>query len=363
MEKKKIGVLTGGGDAPGLNAVIRAVVIKGEKLGYEILGIKDGWRGLLKKDIEKLSAEEVEDIHREGGTILGTSRTNPYKEEGGEQKAIENMEQLGLYALVAIGGDDTLGVANKLSKKGVKIVGVPKTIDNDLSATDICFGFDTAINRASDAIDSLHTTAKSHHRVIVVEVMGRHAGWITLEGGMAGGAHVILIPEEPFDINEVCKVINNRKENGKLYSIVAVAEGALPKGGALPASCESLPAQKVRWQAGKFVTQAEGTDSFGHVKLGGIAKALEKEIEKRTGIETRSVILGHLQRGGPPSAFDRYFATRLGLKAIDMVKKEEFGKMAALKKGELVSVPLEEAVGKMRVVDKELLEEAKVFFG
>jgi len=345
MEKKKIGVLTGGGDAPGLNAVIRAVVIKGEKLGYEILGIKDGWRGLLKKDIEKLSAEEVEDIHREGGTILGTSRTNPYKEEGGEQKAIENMEQLGLYALVAIGGDDTLGVANKLSKKGIKIVGVPKTIDNDLSATDICFGFDTAINRASDAIDSLHTTAKSHHRVIVVEVMGRHAGWITLEGGMAGGAHVILIPEEPFDINEVCKVINNRKENGKLYSIVAVAEGALPKGGE------------------KFFTQAEGTDSFGHVKLGGIAKALEKEIEKRTGIETRSVILGHLQRGGSPSAFDRYFATRLGLKAIDMVKKEEFGKMAALKKGELVSVPLEEAVGKMRVVDKELLEEAKVFFG
>ncbi|MBU1631120.1 MAG: 6-phosphofructokinase, partial [Candidatus Omnitrophica bacterium] len=338
MEKKKIGVLTGGGDAPGLNAVIRAVVVKGEKLGYEIIGIKDGWRGLLNKNVEEISIDKVEDIHREGGTILGTSRTNPYKEEGGEQKAIENMNQLGLHALVAIGGDDTLGVANKLSKKGVKVVGVPKTIDNDLSATDICFGFDTAINRVSEAIDSLHTTAKSHHRVLVVEVMGRHAGWIALEGGIAGGAHVILIPEEPFNIDEVCKVINKRKENGKLYSIIAVAEGALPKGGDLPASCESK-------QAGKFFTQSEGTDSFGHVKLGGIAKALEKEIENRTGIETRSVILGHLQRGGSPSAFDRYFATRLGLKAIDMVKKEEFGKMAALRKGELVSVPLEEAVG------------------
>lgn len=345
MEKQKIGILTGGGDAPGLNAVIRAVVVKGEKLGYEIIGIKDGWRGLLNKNVEKISIDKVEDIHREGGTILGTSRTNPYKEEGGEQKAIESMEQLGLHALVAIGGDDTLGVASKLSKKGVKVVGVPKTIDNDLSATDICFGFDTAINRVSQAIDSLHTTAKSHHRVLVVEVMGRHAGWITLEGGMAGGAHVILIPEEPFDMEEICRIINKRKENGKLYSIVAVAEGALPKGGE------------------EFFTQAEGTDAFGHVKLGGIAKALEKEIEKRTSIETRSVILGHLQRGGSPSAFDRYFATRLGLKAIDMVKKTEFGKMATIRKGELVSVPLEEAVGETRVVNNDLLEEAKVFFG
>ncbi len=344
MEKGKIGVLTGGGDAPGLNAVIRAVVVKGEKLGYEIVGIKDGWRGLLERKIEKITTETVEDIHREGGTILGTSRTNPYKEEGGEQKTIENITQLGLDALIVIGGDDTLGVANKLSKKNVKVVGVPKTIDNDLSATDICFGFDTAINRVSEAIDSLHTTAKSHHRILVVEVMGRHAGWITLEGGMAGGAHVILIPEEPFDLDEICKTINNRKENGKLYSIVVVAEGALPKGGE------------------KFFTQTEGTDAFGHVKLGGIAKTLEKEIEKRTGIETRSVVLGHLQRGGSPSAFDRYFATRLGLKAIDMIKKGEFGRMAALRKGELVSVPLEEAVGKMRVVDKELLEEAKIFF-
>jgi len=345
MGKGKVGVLTGGGDAPGLNAVIRAVVVKGEKLGYEIVGIKDGWRGLIEKSTEKITTERVQDIHREGGTILGTSRTNPYKEELGEQKAIENIKQLGLDALIAIGGDDTLGVANKLSKKNVKVVGVPKTIDNDLSATDICFGFDTAINRVCDAIDSLHTTAKSHHRILVVEVMGRHAGWIALEGGMAGGAHVILIPEEAFDIDEICKLIKERQEKGKSYSIVAVAEGALPKGGT------------------KFFTQAEGKDAFGHVKLGGIAKALEKEIEKRTGIETRSVVLGHLQRGGPPSAFDRYFATRLGLKAIDMVEKKEFGKMAALKKNELMSVSLEEAVGKTRTVDKELLEEAKVFFG
>lgn len=343
--EKKIGILTGGGDAPGLNAVIRAVVVKGEKLGYKIIGIKDGWRGLLEEDVEELNVDKVEDIHRDGGTILGTSRTNPYKEENGEQKVIENMKQLNLYALIAIGGDDTLGVANKLCKKGVKVVGVPKTIDNDLSATDICFGFDTAINRVSESIDRLHTTAEAHHRVLVVEVMGRHAGWITLEGGMAGGAHVILIPEEPFDIDKVCQLIKKRKENGKFYSIVAVAEGALPKGGT------------------KFFTQEEGKDAFGHVKLGGVAKALEKEIEQRTGIETRSVILGHLQRGGSPSAFDRYFATRLGVKAIDMVQKGEFGKMAALKKGELVSVSLEEAVGKTKTVSRELLEEAKVFFG
>ena len=342
---ERVGILTGGGDAPGLNAVIRAVVVKGEKLGYKIVGIKDGWRGLLGRDVTELSLDNVEDIHREGGTILGTSRTNPYKEENGEQQVIENMKQLNLYALIAIGGDDTLGVAHKLGKKGVRVVGVPKTIDNDLSATDICFGFDTAINRVSEAIDSLHTTAKSHHRVLVVEVMGRHAGWMTLEGGMAGGAHVILIPEEPFDIDEVCQLIKNRKEEGKSYAIVAVAEGALPKGGT------------------KFFTQEQGTDAFGHVKLGGVAKALEKEIEKRTGIETRSVVLGHLQRGGSPSAFDRYFATRLGLKAIEMVKAGKFDQMAALKKGELVSVSLEEAVGKTKVVSKELLEEAKVFFG
>ncbi len=343
--EKRVGVLTGGGDAPGLNAVIRAVVIKGEKLGYKIIGIKDGWRGILEKDVCELNVDKVEDIHREGGTILGTSRTNPYKVENGEQKVIENMKQLDLYALIAIGGDDTLGVANKLCKKGVKVVGVPKTIDNDLSATDICFGFDTAINRVAESIDRLHTTAESHHRVLVVEVMGRHAGWITLEGGMAGGAHVILIPEEPFDIDEVCRIIKGRKAKGKSYSIVAVAEGALPKGDT------------------KFFAQEEGTDAFGHVKLGGVAKVLEKEIEKRTGAETRSVILGHLQRGGSPSAFDRYFATRLGLKAIQMVKDNEFGKMAALKKGELLSVSLEEAVGKMKAVSKELFGEAKVFFG
>ena len=343
--EKKIGILTGGGDAPGLNAVIRAVVVKGEKLGYKIVGIKDGWRGILKKDTEELTSDKVEDIHRQGGTILGTSRTNPYKEEDGEKQVIENMKQLELYALIAIGGDDTLGVANKLCKKGLNVVGVPKTIDNDLSATDICFGFDTAINRVSESLDRLHTTAKSHHRILIVEVMGRHAGWMTLEGGMAGGAHVILIPEEPFDIDEVCQIIKKRKEKGKSYSIVAVAEGALPKGGT------------------KFFTQEEGKDAFGHVKLGGIAKALEKEIEKRTGVETRSVVLGHLQRGGAPSAFDRYFSTRLGLKAIGMVKEGKFDQMAALQKGKIVSVPLKEAVGKTRVVDKELFDEAKVFFG
>jgi len=342
----RIGVLTGGGDCPGLNAVIRGVVLQGEKEGYEIIGFKDGWLGVLENRWERLTKESVEDIQREGGTILHTSRTNPFKETEGLTRIKETIKKRGINALVAIGGDDTLGVANKLHEEGIKAVGVPKTIDNDLSATDYTFGFDTAINIAVEAIDRLHTTARSHHRVIVVEIMGRHAGWITLEAGIGGGAHVILIPEVPFHIEEVCQILTKRKEEGKTYSIVAVAEGAKAAKGSKFLSRE--------------VVKEGGTDAFGNIYLKGIAGVLEKEIAKRTGIETRSVILGHLQRGGRPSAFDRFLATRFGIKAIELVKEEKFGQMASLKGTEIISVPLKEAVGKRKLVPQKLYEETVV---
>lgn len=342
---KRLGILTGGGDAPGLNAVIRAVVYAADKYNLEIMAFREGWAGVLGGDIQPLKVEDVEDIHRQGGTIIGTSRTNPFKIKGGINKVKRNLKKYQIDGLIAVGGEDTLGVAHKLSREGVKVIGVPKTIDNDLSATDYTFGFDTAINRAMEAIDGLHTTAKSHQRVLVVEIMGRHAGWMTLEAGMAGGAHIILIPEVPFDIEDVCKIIKRRKRLGKRYTIVAVAEGAVPKGGST------------------FITQELKKDEFGHVRLGGVAKALEKEIEKRTGIETRSVILGHTQRGGAPSAFDRYLATRFGLKAAELARKGEFGKMVSLQGTRVVSVDLEEAVGKLKMVDKSLYQEAKIFFG
>jgi len=339
---KRVGILTGGGDAPGLNAVIWAVVRKGTKKGLEIFGLKDGWRGILKGEGEVLTPQDVEDIQRTGGTILGTSRTNPFKEENGPEKVKENFKKLSLDALIAVGGEDTLGVANRLIKEyGLPIVGVPKTIDNDLSATDYTFGFDTAINIVTEALDRLHTTTKSHHRVMVVEIMGRHAGWITLFGGLSGGAHIIIIPEEPFDLNELCEEIKRRKEAGKDYTIIAVSEGAVPKEGQ------------------KFVTQEEGTVAFGHIRLGGIARALEKEIKERTGLETRHVILGHLQRGGAPTAFDRVLGIRLGLKAVDMILNEKFGYMAALRGTEIVEVPLEEAVGRLKTVSSDLWSEIK----
>ncbi len=341
----RIGILTGGGDCPGLNPVIRAVVRKGINEGYEIIGIKNGWKGLIENDTEKLDLNLVSGILPKGGTILGTSRTNPYKKEGDLQKLKDNYKKLGLDALITVGGEDTLGVAAKLIKDGIpNIVGVPKTIDNDLSCTDYTFGFDTALNTATECIDKLHTTAESHHRIIVVEVMGRHAGWIAVEAGIAGGADIILIPEIPIDIEEVCNLINKRHKRGKTFSIVVVAEGA-------------------KFKKGTMVTQEEKLDEFGHIRLGGIGEIMATEIEKRTGFETRVSVLGHIQRGGTPTAFDRILGTRLGVKAVELVKNKKFGRMVALAGVKIIDVPIEEAVKELKTVDMELYEIAKVFFG
>lgn len=348
-DKAKVGLLTGGGDCPGLNPVIRAIVRKGiEVYQYDMVGIYHGWAGLMNMDSGPLDLRSVSGILHRGGTILGTSRTNPDKVEGGYEKAKENFKKMRLDALIAIGGEDTLGVANKLHKIGVHVVGVPKTIDNDLSATDFTFGFDTSVNIVMEAIDRLHTTAESHDRVMVVEVMGRHAGWIAVYGGMAGGADVILIPEEPFELNKVCELLKKRHSRGKNFSIVVAAEGAQPKEGA---------------EGGEYFTRDKTLDAFGHVKLGGIGDALAKAIEKMTGFETRSVVLGHIQRGGSPTAFDRVLGTRFGIGAIDLVHKKDFGKMVALQGNKIVSVPLEKAVAKLKTIDKDLYDIAKVFFG
>jgi len=341
----KVGILTGGGDCPGLNPVIRAVVRKGISVyGDEMIGLLNGWKGLLEANTTPLTLESVSGILHRGGTILGTSRTNPAKVEGGWKKAEEQFKKIGLDALVAIGGEDTLGVANKLVEQGLNVVGVPKTIDNDLDATDYTFGFDSAVNIVMEAIDRVHTTAESHDRVIVVEVMGRHAGWIALHGGMAGGADVILIPEEKFDIDEICDTLKKRHKRGKNFSIVVAAEGAQPKNADL-------------------FTQDKSLDAFGHVKLGGIGDKLAQEIEKRTGFETRAVVLGHTQRGGSPTAFDRILGTRFGIKAIDLVHEKKFGNMVSLKGTDIVGVPLKAAVAKLKTVSKERYEEARVFFG
>jgi 6-phosphofructokinase 1 len=341
----KVAILTGGGDAPGTNAVIRAVVRKGiEKYGYEMVGVKDGWRGLIDGQVIPLDLSSVSGIIQRGGTILGTSRTNPFKRESDVQGILGNIKKLGINALIVIGGDDTLGVAQKLYEMGLPCVGVPKTIDNDLASTDYTFGFNTAVSIATEALDRLHTTAESHHRVMVVEVMGRHAGWIALEAGLAGGADCILIPEKPFDIEEVCQYIRRRQERGRNFSIVVVAEGAKPAGG-------------------EKVVYSSEVDEFGHVRLGGVGYFLGKEIEKRTGFETRVVMLGHLQRGGSPTAFDRILATRFGIAAIDLVKDGKFGQMVALRGNEIVSVPLKNAIGKLKTADLRLYEIASVFFG
>jgi len=344
----KIGVLTGGGDAPGLNAVIRAVVRKCIANGHELVGIREGWRGILENKYEPLDRNSVSGILHRGGTILGTSRTNVYKVDGGEAKVIKNMADNGIDAVVAIGGEDTLGVASKLAKSGVQIVGVPKTIDNDLSATDFTFGFDTAVNVATEAIDRLHTTAESHNRVIVVEVMGRHAGWIAAYSGIAGGADIILVPEIPYDINEVCDIIRKRHEGGKSFSIVVASEGAVAK--------------KVEGDS-EMILQDQKLDSFGHVRLGGIGNHLAEEIEKRTGFETRSTVLGHIQRGGTPTAFDRVLGTRLGFCAAELVEDKKWGYMAALKGTSVVGVELAEATGELKTIDLQLMEVAKTFFG
>jgi 6-phosphofructokinase 1 len=341
----KVGILSGGGDAPGINAVIRAVVRKGiQHYGYEISGIKDGWHGLLEGEFLPLDLKSASGILPRGGSILGTSRTNPFKHEKGPEKIMENAKKAKIEAVVVIGGDDTLSIAYKMGELGLKCVATPKTIDNDLGGTDYTFGFNTAVAIATEALDRLHTTAETHHRVMILEVMGRYTGWIALEAGLAGGADIILIPEKPFDINEICEFIRRRQERGRNFSIIVVAEGAKPKGG-------------------KEIVYSESIDEFGHIRLGGIGYFLGKEIEKCLGIETRVVVLGHLQRGGSPTAFDRILATRFGIAAIDLVHEEKFGYMVAIKGNKIVSVPLKDVVGKRKTVDLELYDIASVFFG
>jgi 6-phosphofructokinase 1 len=341
----RIGMLTGGGDCPGLNAVIRAVVRNGiDSFGDQIVGFRDGWRGVVEGSYVDLDIEATRGILPRGGTILGSSRTNPYKRDDGVRRVRETLEDLDLDALIAIGGEDTLGVANKLHQEGVNVIGVPKTIDNDLGATDVTFGFDTALQIATEAIDRLHTTAESHNRILVVEVMGRSAGWIALHSGIAGGADVILIPELPFDIDEVCRLIDRRHARGRYFSIVVAAEGATPKAGTM-----------------EVLTKA--VDEFGHPRLGGIGVLLEQEIEKRTGYETRATVLGHVQRGGTPTAFDRVLATRLGLAAIQAAHDDAWGMMTSLRGSEITLVALADAVAEVRRVPAEEYERLGVLFG
>jgi 6-phosphofructokinase 1 len=339
----RIGVLTGGGDCPGLNPVIRAIVRKAYNDKHETIGFKNGWKGIIEGDTMALDLNSISGILPKGGTILGTSRTNPYKKSEDVQKVRENFNKFKIDALIAIGGEDTLGVANKLCKEGLNVIGVPKTIDNDLSATDYTFGFDTSVNIAMECIDRLHTTAESHHRIMVVEVMGRHAGWIATHAGIAGGADVVLIPEIPIDIDETCDILKKRHSRGRTFSIVVVAEGAKMKA--------------------NDVTLDQSLDEFGHVKLGGIGDYLGKEIEKKTGYETRVTVLGHIQRGGSPTAFDRVLGTRFGIKAVELAESKQFGQMVSLSGTKIVSVPLQRGVEKLKTVDMELYDIAKVFFG
>jgi ATP-dependent phosphofructokinase / diphosphate-dependent phosphofructokinase len=344
----RVGVLTGGGDCPGLNAVIRAVVRRGiQEFGLEFVGFRDGWRGPLEADTVPLDVHAVRGILPRGGTILGSSRTNPFRENGpgrgGVERIKDNMAGLGVDALVVIGGEDTLGVAARLYDEGIPVVGVPKTIDNDLGATDYTFGFDTAVNIAMEAIDRLHTTAESHHRALIVEVMGRHAGWIALHAGLAGGANVILIPERAFDMDKVCAWVEHRFQT-RYAPIVVVAEGAHPLNEDLSLSAGQL-------------------DAFGHVRLGGVGQLLAEEIEKRTGKEARCTVLGHIQRGGTPTAFDRVLATRFGLHAVQAVYEEAFGTMVALRGTDIIRVPLIEATRELKLVPVDRYAEAEVFFG
>jgi 6-phosphofructokinase 1 len=339
----RVGILTGGGDCPGLNAVIRAAVRKGELVHEDLfVGFRDGWRGVVEGLTMPLNVEVCRGILPRGGTILGSSRTNPYKVDGGVERCKETLDAYRVDALIAIGGEDTLGVANKLNAEGVNVVGAPKTIDNDLSGTEVTFGFNTAVQICVDAIDRLHTTAESHDRVIVCEVMGRNAGWIAIHAGIAGGAAAVLVPEIPFDIDEICTNLVRRHSRGHYASVVVVAEGAAPKEGTL-------------------VTTSDDVDAFGHARLGGIASLLAPEIEKRTGFETRATILGHVQRGGTPTAFDRVLCTRFGVAAIDAVHDGAFGQMVALQAGTIVRVPLADAVAELKTVDPELVAVAELF--
>ena len=341
----RIGVLTGGGDCPGLNAVIRAVVRKAiDHYDDQVIGFRDGWRGVLENSYDELTIESVRGILPRGGTILRSSRTNPFKRDNGPQLVGETLEAHRLDGLIVIGGEDTLGAANRLYAEGINVIGVPKTIDNDLGATDVTFGFDTALHIATEAIDRLHTTAESHNRILVVEVMGRHAGWIALHAGLAGGADVILIPETPFDIDEVCRLIRRRHERGRYFSIVVAAEGAVPKEGTMTLTAGEL-------------------DEFGHPRLGGIGYRLEQEIEQRTGYETRATVLGHVQRGGTPTAHDRVLATRFGLGAIDAAHDGAWGMMTALRGTKIERVALEDAVQQLRTVPVEEYLRYGVLFG
>ncbi|MBI3932357.1 MAG: 6-phosphofructokinase [Acidobacteria bacterium] len=335
---KKIGILTGGGDCPGLNAVIRAVVRRAQSFQIEVLGIRNGWLGLISGDVEPLTSFSVIGILPKGGTILGTSRVNPLRTTEDRQKLLANYQRYGLEAVIAVGGDGTLSASRELFHLGLPVVGVPKTIDNDLRGTDYTFGFDTAVNVVRDAIDRLHTTAESHHRVMVVEVMGHRVGWIATFGGLSGGADFILIPEKPYRIEDMCAVLENRRKRGRSFSIVVVAEGAAPAGEALP--------EKV----------GEGTTT-------GIGYRIAKEIEVRLGIETRVTVLGHIQRGGSPTAFDRILATRFGIRAVDLAQQGTFGQMVALQGTRIVAVPLDEATAGPKTVDLEQFADAEVFFG
>jgi 6-phosphofructokinase 1 len=334
----RVGLLTGGGDCPGLNGVLRGFVLRGVRHhGHEALGFTGGWKGLVENRARPLTVDDVADEWNTGGTILGTSRTNPFQLDGGVDRIRETWQAQRLDALVAIGGEDTLGVATRLAGQGLAIVGVPKTIDNDLSGTDVTFGFDTAVNIAAEAIDRLHTTARSHGRTLVCEVMGRHAGWIGAHAAIAGGAHAVLLPEFEVDVAEVCRVVRERREHGPGYSIIVVSEGApLPEAG--------------------MATRSADKDAFGHVRLGGVGERLAAIIERETGAETRAVVLGHTQRGGPPSAYDRVLATRFGVRAADLVANREFGVMVALRGTSIVGVPLAEATGVLKTIPESFYE-------
>jgi 6-phosphofructokinase 1 len=340
----KIGILTGGGDCPGLNAVIRAVVRRAHALDYDVLGIKNGWAGLVLGEVEPLTDFSVGGILPRGGTILGTSRTNPYKNTEHLQKLKANWQKFGLTSLVAVGGEDTLGVAYRLFGEGFPIVGVPKTIDNDLAGTDYTFGFDTAVQIVTEAIDRLHTTAESHKRVMVVEVMGRHAGWIAAHSGMAGGADCILVPEQKFDLDDVCALLRKRMNRGREFAIIVVSEGAAPS------------------SSDKPIARGAHVDDFGHQQLGGVGDWLGKQIEAALGIETRVTVLGHVQRGGTPTAYDRVIATRFGIKAVELIHQKKFGRMAALRATDIIDVSLEEALHQ-KLLDPKVFDDAAVFFG
>lgn len=342
---RKVALLTGGGDCPGLNAVIRAVVRRGEERGMELMGVRDGWAGLVEDRHERLTRRRVSGILHQGGTILGTSRLNPFAVPDGVEKTLATLKRHRVHGVIAIGGEGSLSVAREMHALGVPVVGVPKTIDNDLDGTDFTFGFDTAVSIATEAIDRLHSTAESHQRVIVVEVMGRHVGWIAAYAGLAGGADVILVPEKPVHVDRIVEHVERRRREGRKFSIVVCAEGAVVDFG----------------EGAKVV--AHGKDEWGHLRLGGVAHEVAKVVEAKTGIETRVTVLGYVQRGGSPTAADRVLATRYGVMAADLVAEEQWGMMAALRGNELVAVPLEEATRQLKRLDPKIYEVAHVFFG